>query len=65
VKIGEQLVEAHHAVRDLLREHTSAKVGWTVTNRACVARGLGGRMDPTGRVGSARTPDALCCRKPS
>jgi beta-glucosidase len=38
VKIGERLVEAHHAVRDLLRERTGAKVGWTVANRAFVAR---------------------------
>ncbi|NGO47979.1 glycoside hydrolase family 1 protein [Streptomyces ureilyticus] len=38
VKIGERLVGAHHAVRDLLRERTGAKVGWTVANRAFVAR---------------------------
>lgn len=38
VKIGERLVEAHHAVREVLRERTAAKVGWTVANRAFVAR---------------------------
>ncbi|MEH0639531.1 family 1 glycosylhydrolase [Streptomyces bottropensis] len=38
VKIGERLVEAHHAVREVLRERTGAKVGWTVANRAFVAR---------------------------
>ncbi|MHA7986295.1 family 1 glycosylhydrolase [Rathayibacter sp. CAU 1779] len=37
-KIGERLVEAHHAVRDLLRERTGAKVGWSVANRAFEAR---------------------------
>ncbi|GAA1162124.1 family 1 glycosylhydrolase [Streptomyces hebeiensis] len=38
VKIGERLVEAHHAAREVLRERTAAKVGWTVANRAFVAR---------------------------
>ncbi|MCQ8194285.1 glycoside hydrolase family 1 protein [Streptomyces rugosispiralis] len=38
VKIGERLVEAHQAVREVLREHTRAKIGWTVANRAFVAR---------------------------
>ncbi|MGW2048255.1 glycoside hydrolase family 1 protein [Streptomyces sp. NPDC001858] len=36
--IGERLVEAHHAAREVLRERTGAKVGWTVANRAFVAR---------------------------
>lgn len=39
VKIGERLVEAHHAARDALRTRLpGAKVGWTVANRAFVAR---------------------------
>lgn len=38
VKIGERLVEAHHAAREVLRERTGVKVGWTVANRAFVAR---------------------------
>ncbi|KUN78095.1 glycoside hydrolase family 1 protein [Streptomyces griseoruber] len=37
-QIGERLVEAHHAAREVLRERTAAKVGWTVANRAFVAR---------------------------
>lgn len=36
--IGQRLVEAHHAVRDLVRARTGAKVGWTVANRAFVSR---------------------------
>jgi beta-glucosidase len=36
--IGTRLVEAHHAAREVLRERTGAKVGWTVANRAFVAR---------------------------
>lgn len=36
--IGERLVEVHHAAREVLRERTNAKVGWTVANRAFVAR---------------------------
>ncbi|MGW3036520.1 glycoside hydrolase family 1 protein [Streptomyces sp. NPDC001178] len=36
--IGERLVEAHHAARAVLRERTGAKIGWTVANRAFVAR---------------------------
>ncbi|GKQ41962.1 family 1 glycosylhydrolase [Streptomyces sp. A012304] len=36
--IGARLVEAHHAARAALRERTGAKVGWTVANRAFVAR---------------------------
>ncbi|MFF0155999.1 family 1 glycosylhydrolase [Streptomyces sp. NPDC005263] len=38
VKIGERLVEAHQAAREVLRGRTGAKVGWTVANRAFVAR---------------------------
>lgn len=36
-EVGYRLVEAHHAVRDLLRERTGAAVGWTVANQALVA----------------------------
>ncbi|MEU4560176.1 family 1 glycosylhydrolase [Actinoplanes sp. NPDC023936] len=36
--IGQRLVEAHHAVRDIVRERTGAKVGWTIANQALVAR---------------------------
>ncbi|MFE2062917.1 glycoside hydrolase family 1 protein [Streptomyces sp. NPDC059467] len=38
VLIGARLVEAHHAAREVLRKRTGAKVGWTVANRAFVAR---------------------------
>jgi len=37
-EVGKRLAEAHHAVRDLIRERTGAKVGWTVANRAYEAR---------------------------
>lgn len=37
-EIGARLVEAHHAAREIIRERTGAKVGWTVANRAFVAR---------------------------
>ncbi|HZW41524.1 MAG TPA: family 1 glycosylhydrolase [Agromyces sp.] len=37
-EIGARFVEAHHAVRDLVRQRTGAKVGWSVANRAFVAR---------------------------
>ncbi|WP_336855923.1 glycoside hydrolase family 1 protein [Sinomonas albida] len=37
-KVGARLVEAHHAAREILKIHTNAKVGWTVANRAFVAR---------------------------
>jgi beta-glucosidase len=37
-EIGRRLVEAHHAVRDIVRERTGARVGWTVANQALVAR---------------------------
>ncbi|MHC5257690.1 family 1 glycosylhydrolase [Streptomyces sp. UC4497] len=36
--IGEALVKAHHAVRDIVRTNTDAAVGWTVANRAFAAR---------------------------
>jgi beta-glucosidase len=36
--IGRRLVEAHHAVRDLVRERTGAAVGWTIASQALVAR---------------------------
>ncbi|MFJ9243939.1 family 1 glycosylhydrolase [Streptomyces sp. NPDC101776] len=38
VVIGARLVEAHQAARKVLHERTDAKVGWTVANRAFVAR---------------------------
>lgn len=38
VEVGRCLIEAHHAVRSILRERTGAKVGWTVANRAYRAR---------------------------
>jgi beta-glucosidase len=38
VEIGRRLVEAHHAAREVLREHTSAKIGWTIANRAFETR---------------------------
>ena len=34
---GHRFVEVHHAVRDVLRERTDAKVGWTVANPALTA----------------------------
>jgi beta-glucosidase len=36
--IGERLIEAHHAARDILRAKTDARVGWSVANRAFEAR---------------------------
>ncbi|RXZ68060.1 glycoside hydrolase family 1 protein [Agromyces albus] len=33
-RIGHRMVELHHAVRDIVREHTDAKVGWTIANPA-------------------------------
>ena len=32
--VGKRLAEAHHAARAILREHTTAKVGWTVASQA-------------------------------
>lgn len=37
-EIGRIFVDAHHAVRDIVRERTGAKVGWTVANRAFETR---------------------------
>ncbi|WP_309105078.1 family 1 glycosylhydrolase [Microbacterium sp.] len=37
-EIGRILIDAHHAVRDIVRENTGAKVGWTVANRAFEVR---------------------------
>lgn len=37
-EIGRRLVEAHHAARAIVRANTSAKVGWSVANRAYAAR---------------------------
>ncbi|AEM84151.1 glycoside hydrolase family 1 protein [Streptomyces violaceusniger] len=36
VKIGEALVQAHRAAVAVVRQHTSAKVGWTVAQQALV-----------------------------
>ncbi|SDH60875.1 beta-glucosidase [Leifsonia sp. 98AMF] len=41
-EIGRIFVEAHHAVRDIVRERTGANVGWTVANRAFETRPGGG-----------------------
>lgn len=37
-QIGARLVQAHRAARDIVRARTDAKVGWTIANRAFVAR---------------------------
>jgi beta-glucosidase len=37
-EVGRRLAEAHQAVRDIVRERTGARVGWTVANQALVAR---------------------------
>ncbi|SDZ47523.1 family 1 glycosylhydrolase [Herbiconiux ginsengi] len=37
-RFGAPLVEAHHAVRDIIRERVGAKVGWTVANGALTAK---------------------------
>jgi beta-glucosidase len=37
-ELGKRLIEAHHAVRDVVRRRTGARVGWTVANQALVAR---------------------------
>ena len=37
-EIGRIFVEAHHAVRDIVRDRTGAEVGWTVANRAFETR---------------------------
>ncbi|MCZ9880623.1 glycoside hydrolase family 1 protein [Arthrobacter sp. B2a2-09] len=36
--VARRLVEAHHAVRGIIRERTGAAVGWSVANQALVAR---------------------------
>lgn len=33
-RIGHRMVEIHHAARSILREHTDAKIGWTIANAA-------------------------------
>lgn len=37
VDTGKRLIAAHHAAREILRTHTTAKVGWTVANLALYA----------------------------
>src|SRR5690625_4415577 len=37
-EVGRVFVQAHHAAREVLRAKTSAKVGWSVANRAFAAR---------------------------
>ncbi|MGF0116981.1 family 1 glycosylhydrolase [Promicromonospora sp. Marseille-Q5078] len=37
-EIGKTFVRAHHAAREVLRARTTAKVGWSVANRAYEAR---------------------------
>lgn len=34
---GEHVVAAHHAARDVLRQHTDAQIGWSVANQAFTA----------------------------
>ncbi|MFJ8194110.1 glycoside hydrolase family 1 protein [Streptomyces sp. NPDC096094] len=36
-KYGHRFVAVHHAVRDIVRERTGAKVGWTIANQALTA----------------------------
>ncbi|WP_241474760.1 family 1 glycosylhydrolase [Nocardiopsis xinjiangensis] len=36
-QVGRRLVEAHQAVRDVLKQNTDARVGWTVANNAFTA----------------------------
>src|SRR5699024_12308798 len=40
-EVGRVFVQAHHAARAVLRSKTSAKVGWSVANRAFAARPRG------------------------
>ncbi len=71
--IGARLVEAHHAAREVLRERTGAKVGWTVANRAFVARPgrrrRSGNWSTPGRTSTWRDPAAttssVCSRTPA
>ncbi|WP_019927267.1 glycoside hydrolase family 1 protein [Nocardia sp. BMG111209] len=37
-EFGAPLIAAHHAVRDIVRARTGAKVGWTVANQAFTAK---------------------------
>ena len=37
VSYGHRFVEVHHAVRDIVRERTDARVGWTIANAALTA----------------------------
>lgn len=34
IEFGQRFIDAHHAVRDIVRSRTGAKVGWTVANQA-------------------------------
>jgi beta-glucosidase len=36
-EFGQKLIDAHHAVRDIVRDRTGAKVGWAVANQALTA----------------------------
>ncbi|MFP3670466.1 hypothetical protein SB717_35860, partial [Priestia sp. SIMBA_032] len=36
-RFGHRMVELHHAVREIVRERTDAKVGWTIANGALTA----------------------------
>ncbi|OUM41708.1 glycoside hydrolase family 1 protein [Arthrobacter sedimenti] len=36
-RYGHRFVEIHHAVRDIIRQNTDAKVGWTIANPALTA----------------------------
>lgn len=38
LEVGHRLVEAHHAARAVLRERTTASIGWTVANLALWAK---------------------------
>jgi beta-glucosidase len=38
VEIGRRLVEAHHVAREVLRERTDAKLGWSIASRAFETR---------------------------
>ena len=37
-EIGRRLIEAHHAAREIVRERTGARVGWSVASRAFETR---------------------------
>ncbi|WP_394551954.1 glycoside hydrolase family 1 protein [Agromyces sp. MMS24-JH15] len=38
LEVGQRLVDAHHAAREVLRTKTTAKIGWTVANLALWAK---------------------------